>query len=391
MSNFSEIKELMRFLQDGLTPYHAVRAAAAMLDAAGFVRSVGEPKCGDRVYYVDGGTLIACRKSEKSGKVKIAASHSDSPCFKVKGERALGGNVKKLNVEPYGGGINYTFFDEPLCLAGRAFFDEASDGLREELVSSKFNVIIPSLAVHLNRGVNENFAPNAQTEMCPILGAVGDYLSALNIKDALDFDLFAVPNRAPFLSGVNSEFLSSPRIDNLTSVFASVKALIDADVKGVNIVYVSNNEEIGSLTGEGAFSPALKKIYEDALKYGDKPFALSIDNGHAVHPNYESKSDPVSAPILGGGIVIKHNSRYATTGYSAALAKKIFRGLAVQDFYSRSDAPCGSTVGNIMASGIGIPVCDIGLAQLAMHSAVETVAVGDVSVMINGVKRLYEF
>lgn len=390
MSSMPDNKELMRFLQDGLTPYHAVRAAAAMLDAAGFTRSFGEPKCGERVYYTDGGTLIACTKSKKAGKVKIAASHSDSPCLKVKGGVPLGSRIKKLNVEPYGGGINYTFFDEPLKLAGRAFFDD-KDGVREELVTSKFNVTLPSLAVHLNRAVNENFAPNPQTEMSPLLGEDGDYLAALNIQDALDYDLFAVPCRSPYLSGTNDEFLSSPRIDNLTSVFASIVALIESNGAGVNIVYVSNHEEIGSLTGEGAFSPALKCMLNDALKFGNAPFALSIDNSHAVHPNYEGKSDPVAAPVLGGGIVIKHNAKYATTGYSAALTKKIFRGLDVQDFYSRSDAPCGSTIGNIIASGTGIPVCDIGIAQLAMHSAVETAAISDVGVMIDGIKRLFEF
>ena len=296
--------------------------------------------------------------------------------------------------------INYTYFDIPLKVCGRLFV-ETTDGIAEKNVVSNFRVTIPSLAIHQNRGVNTNFAPTVQGDMAPLIGEHPDFLTMLAGKQKVaGYDLFACPDVEPYESGAENEYLCSPRIDNLTSVYCSLSALMSAEPKGIDVCVCFNGEETGSRVHRGAtgsFFPAL--LMEIHTAAGGKDFAaalrnsfmLSADNAHAAHPSHLEKSDPVERVELGGGIVVKHHANYATDGLSEAVTKRIFAGagIPVQNFYSQSDLGCGSTIGIMARAATDIRTCDIGIAQLAMHSAVETCALSDIETMTKGLSAFF--
>lgn len=389
--------ELQQFLNSSYTAFHTTANVCQMLCENGFTQlSLGDElalKRGGKYFVTRNGSSVIAFVVGKNNVFNLAESHTDSPSFKVKGNKVIVGDVARLNTEKYGGGLLYTFFDRPLKVAGRILL-ETANGVESKLVTSKYNVVIPSLAIHQNRGANDGFAVNAQNDTLPLWSFDNnDLYASLTDGNVLDADLYVVPATEAFASGVNNEFLSSARLDNLTSVYTSVQGLINCKPSSIAVVACLDNEEIGSGTRQGspnfidqtlnAICSALNLTEAERLAAREKGMALSIDNGHARHPAHGEKADPVSYAVMGGGVTIKHHVNYATDGLSSAILKKLLsvKGIKHQDLYNRSDMGCGTTLGLATSRQLGIKVCDIGIAQLSMHSACETCAAQDIAAM----------
>ena len=406
---------LNEFLERSYTAYHAVKNTADYLIANGFsLLSEGEDwnvEEGGKYFVTRGGSsLIAFSVGALDNGLafRIAASHADSPALKLKDNAVFAtGAYEKLNAECYGGGIWYSFFDRPLKIAGRIVESEKGV-LRSRVVESDYFVTIPSVAVHQNRGVNEGFAVNAQTDLCPLYSLArqgGDLVSSFSSAPVAAYDLYLVNAQSPYVFGRNGEFLASPRVDNLTSVFASVEALTSVRAaSGVCVAAIFDNEEVGSRTLEGAGGDFLERTLRrltSALKFDDdeyykalhSSFLLSADNAHALHPNHPEKCDPTNRPVAGGGVVIKFHAdkAYTTCALSAAAIEEIFRNADVpfQKFYNRSDVRSGSTLGSISLSKVSLLSADIGIAQFAMHSACESFAIADYASMRSGIRAFF--
>ena len=401
--------DIKEFLNTSLTAYHTVKNSESILQENGFKKLTLDNFSIERggKYYIteNGSAVIAFKVGDLAHYAfNIVGSHTDSPALKVKGKKLMDSpEGKRLNIEMYGGLIRYSFMDIPLQIAGRLFV-KADGGLTQKLVESSFNVNVPSLCIHHNPTVNDNCSLNAQVDMLPLVGGdKEDIYSLLSDNEVIDADLYVVPSVKAYESGVQNQFLCSPRIDNLTSVYTSLYGLIEANPSGVAIAACFDNEEIGSETKQGAgasFLTNVLKAINAGLGFGKAEFALALkngfvlssDNGHAVHPAHPEKSDVAEKVYLNKGIVIKHHTNYATDGLSSAVVKAICEksGIAWQDYYNRSDVRCGGTIGKITSSQLTINTCDIGLAQLAMHSAIETVGAGDIALMQKLVKAFYD-
>ena len=410
------MEKLIAFLKNSLTPFHAVENAERLLVENGFSKlletedwSIAE---GGKYYLVRGGALIAFTVGSLNDfSYKIAASHTDSPALKLK-ENPLqkSGLYATLNAETYGGGIWYSFFDRPLNIAGRVIRRE-NGKITEERVVAPFLVSIPSVAVHQNRGVNEGFAVNAQIDLAPLLSLANGvenneaFLNAIAGDNVISYDLYLVNADAPYTFGINEEFLASPRIDNLTSAYASLESLLfDETRSGVCVASLLDNEEVGSLSAQGADGDFLENVLRRiayALRFDDNEyykalansFLLSIDNAHAVHPNHPEKADPTNKATLGGGVVIKNhaNKAYITDAVSSAIVKTLFENADVkyQNFFNRSDVRSGSTLGAAALRHTSMMGADIGLPQLAMHSACECFAKADYEELVKGLLAFY--
>lgn len=393
------MNELKKFLNDGYTPFHVCENAARLLDAASFKRVDKVPprlNAGDKFYIAEGGALTAFNVGGGDGFM-IVASHTDSPALKIKSGILPGG---RPNCEVYGGALRYSFFDTPLKICGQVY-TKTANGIAAKTVVSDYFVTVPSLAIHLNRNANDGFSPSAQNDLSPLLGENAEnFISELVGGEVVDYDLCACPASPAYESGINREYLCSPRIDNLTSVYCSLVAVASTAPKVTNVCVLFDGEETGSRVRRGAasvfFPELLKEVYtacggKNFFNAIDSSLMLSADNAHATHPAHTEKSDPVNKVTMNGGIVIKHNPNYATDGLTSATAKLIFEkaGAKTQDFYSNSDSPCGSTLGLISAANTDIRACDIGIAQLAMHSATETCGKDDIVTMTAGLKSFY--
>ncbi len=402
--------KIEEFLSSSYTPFHTIQNCENILSAAGFQKlSLIENwtlKQGGKYYVTKNQTSIVCFNIGKSKNFtfNIALAHSDSPCLRVKGNKLISSpQGKRVNVEVYGGLINYSMFDIPLKIAGRVIVENNGKTI-SKLVCSKQNFSIPSLAIHQNRDVNTSFAPSIQKDMLPLVGegeSVFD-LVCPNEK-VVDADLFVVSDVKPFSSGAKGEFLCSPRIDNLTSVFGIINAIASAKTNGISIGAIFDNEEIGSRTKQGGDGSFLHSVIEricEALSLSkqqsciacDGGFMLSIDNGHAVHPAFLDKADPGENVKLNGGILIKYHTNYATDGFSSAQIKLLLEKNKIdyQDFYCNSDLKCGSTIGLLASSIFHMNCCDVGLGMLAMHSAVEMVGKSDIEKMTKFCKAFFE-
>ena len=396
---------LLDFLANSYTSYHAAERAAALLKSNGFTPLYeGEAwslKRGGKYYTVrNGGSLIAFTLGE-GNSFKIIASHTDSPCFKLKENPAMQDAFTKLNAETYGGGLWYTFFDRPLKIAGRVVSEE--DGkLCARIFTSDYAVCIPSLAVHMNRDANEKFSPDLQKETLPLF-ALGRTNFTLP-DNVLSYDLFAAPAQEPFCYGANGEFVCAPRVDNLASVFSSLVALCEDGHGGICVAACLDNEEIGSRTRQGAGSDFLQSVlrrisralgfeteYAETLS---SSFLISLDNAHSLHPNYPEKCDPTNRAVMGGGVAIKNHAggAYTSDAFTTAIVKQIFRnaGVKYQSFYNRSDMRSGGTLGSISFTQVSVPSVDLGLPQLAMHSAMETFCKADYTELERGLKAFYQ-
>lgn len=415
-------RELLEFLDNSPSSFHAAANMKAMLDEAGFMRLfegeswVLEPGNG---YYVtrNDSALIAFRIPRRDFfGFQIMASHSDSPVFKIKtnAEIEVEKRYVKLNVEKYGGMICAPWLDRPLSVAGRIVV-RTGDGISTKLVKvDRDLLIIPNLAIHMNRTANDGYTFNAQRDMLPLFGgsgAGGEFLgmiareAGVDEEDILDTDLFLYNRMKGTVLGLNGEFIGSPHLDDLQCAFASLKGFLEAEPQGSVAVHcVLDNEEVGSGTKQGAASTFLKDILhrinaamgrseEEYLMALASSFLVSADNAHSVHPNQPDKADPTNRPYMNGGIVIKYsaNQKYTTDAVSGAIFRTICgrAQVPVQVFTNRSDMPGGSTLGNISSTQVALNTVDVGLAQLAMHSPYETAGAMDTAYLAEAAKVLF--
>ena len=418
------VNELLDFIEKSPTAFHAVENICAELDRSGKTRlSEGEKwelEPG-RGYYVtrNMSSVIAFDLPEgEPDSFRLVAAHSDSPTFKIKenAELSVRGKYVKLNVEKYGGMLFSTWFDRPLSVAGRVLV-RTEKGMEARLVNiGRDLLVIPNVAIHMNREINDGFKYNAQTDLMPLLGgekAEGRFLPLIAEaagcapEDILGTDLFLYPRVKGAVVGLGEEFVMSPRLDDLECAWSGLRAFTDAEKpdRGVNMLCVFDNEEVGSGTKQGADSTFLydvmQRIFislglsaEDAFRAAANSFMLSADNAHAVHPNHPEKTDETNCTFMNEGVVIKFNAnqRYTTDAVSSAFFHRLLkeRDIPCQHFANRSDAAGGSTLGNISGSHVSINTLDIGLAQLAMHSAVETAGTKDLEYMVSAMTAFYD-
>jgi aspartyl aminopeptidase len=431
----NNIKELMEFLDSSITAYQAVDNTKKILENNGFTK-LYENKIWsldkNGKYFVirnDSSIMAFTMPNCDTDKIKgfhVYAAHSDSPAFKIKEnpEMTKEGSYVTINTEKYGGMILSTWLDRPLTIAGRVCIEENGE-IKSYPVKLKDNIcMIPNIAIHMNRDMNDGVKLNPQVDMIPLISLasdndneklglkdlVADELSkttgkALTADDILSYDLFVENSEKSVLAGAKDEFIMSARYDDLGCVFAGTKALIDVNSKEyINVLAVFDNEEVGSLTRQGADSTLLKDTLEniaDGLGLPPKvyrtwkaqSFMLSADNAHACHPNQGAKADPTNRPVLNKGIVLKHHGsqKYSTDAYSAAYVKKLCRDndIPFQTYANRSDIAGGSTLGNLAMAQVSMAAADIGLPQLAMHSAYETAGVQDMEYLVRLAKAFY--
>ena len=361
--------------------------------------------------------LIAfCIPDKESRVFHIMASHSDSPSFKIKEnpEIKVDNSYVKLNVEKYGGMLMAPWFDRPLSVAGRVII-RRNGGLKEKLINIKRDlVMIPNLAIHMNREANNGVSYNPQKDLQPLFAVGNTDRTLLEIiaeqtgvkkEDIISHDLFLYNRMPGTIWGADKEFVSSARLDDLQCAFASMEGLLRAqNHESIAVHCVMDNEEVGSGTKQGAASTFLKdtllrinmglgRTYEEYLMTLAGSFMVSADNAHALHPNYTDKTDPTNHPVLNKGIVIKFNAnqKYCTDAVSAALFKELCTkaGVPYQTFVNRSDIAGGSTLGNISNTQVPMNTVDIGLPQLAMHSPYETAGVKDTEYLVRAAEELF--
>ena len=414
--------DLVEFLQESVTPFHAAATAESWLRAAGFTRLEEadywnlEPGKG---YYTtrNGSSVVAWRVPDHAiGGWRIVASHSDSPTWKIKTDIVENDGCRRLSVEGYGGMIMSTWLDRPLTVGGRVIV-KTEDGIESRLVCiDRDLLVIPSLAIHFQRDINKGHTFNPQVDMQPLWGPAGsrtltDLVAeelGVDTADILDSDLQLVTRQAPTQIGPDGEFFMAPRIDDLecaaTTLLGFLDAAAETDSACAPVWAMLDNEEVGSSSRMGAESSYLRDVLDrivDAIPHSGQAmhramansFMLSADNAHATHPNFPQKSDPCALVRLGGGVVLKYNAsqKYTTNAVSGAIFRAICEeaDVPVQVFTNRADEAGGSTLGNLQSHTLPIPMADIGLAQLAMHSAVETASVADAEAMTKAVAAFY--
>lgn len=405
--------ELFNFIKHSPSAYHTVASVRDMLLSCGFVElSLGDEwhlSDGKGYFVVKNGTsIIAFKAKNNANGFMIAASHSDFPSFRLKFSPETSGSYTRLLVEGYGGMINYSWLDRPLSAAGRVVV-RTERGIETRLVNIDRDVaVIPSVAIHLNRGVNDGYKFNRAIDMLPLVASAGEdgfvmteiaKLVGVSAEDIISHDLFLYNRDGGRVFGANDEFILSPRLDDLGCVFASLKAFLSANATAsIPVLAVFDNEEVGSETKQGAASAflldTLKSISGNSyLKMLENSFMVSADNAHAKHPNHPELADAENAPVLNGGVVIKWNAnqKYATDGVSDAIFRTLAKrcGAKLQTYYNRADMLGGSTLGSISNTVVSMPTVDIGLPQLAMHSAMETAGARDLSEMIKVLTELF--
>lgn len=401
--------EFFDFLKKSPSPYHAIATVVEELVAAGFERlpEEGALKCGKYYTVRDGSSLIAFELSDFQKGFSIVASHSDSPSFKIKTSSERVGAYTTLDVERYGGMIFSSWFDRPLSVAGRAVV-KTEDGLKIMLADIARNLaVIPNVAIHFNRAVNDGYKYNPATDLLPLVAQAGGKgvmeLISENLgvpaENIVSHDLFLYNRDTGCTFGANNEFILAPRIDDLGCVFASLKAFLNYKPSAtVPVLAIFDNEEVGSETKKGAASDflleTLKRIAgERYTAMINNSLMISADNAHAIHPNHPELSDSKNAPRLGEGVVVKYNAnqRYTTDAVSDAILRTVAEsaGVKLQSYANRADMPGGSTLGSISNTKVAVRTVDIGLPQLAMHSANETAAATDLSSMIALLTEFY--
>ena len=396
------IQNLCEFLDASPSVYHAAANVTAMLEAAGYRRlSEGDKwalEKGGKYYFTRGGSAVmAFRIPEGDPRgFLMTASHCDRPTFKVKENPELTGAYTRLAVERYGGMIMSSWLDRPLSIAGRALV-ETETGIESRLVSIDRDILmIPSVAIHMDRTVNDGKKWNPAVDMLPLLGGkdAAGKLEKLIEETAggklLGSDLYLYIRQKAAVWGVDEEYISSAALDDLECVWGCTRGFLAAEGSGaIPVLCIFDSEEVGSNSVQGAastiLSDTLTRICEalglDIRRELSRSFLVSADNAHAVHPNHPEYADPKNAPTLGGGVVLKFNAsqRYTTDGVSAAIFRKVCgkAEVPVQTFFNRADLMGGSTLGHISLTQVSVPTADIGLPQLAMHSSYETAATAD--------------
>lgn len=419
------IEKLLGWLDDATCNFLAVKTIKKELDAAGFTELRQEDawdiKPGARHYVVKNDSaifpFIAGTGNPDERGFRIISAHSDSPCFKIKPNAEIygDGGVVSLNVEKYGGGILYTWFDRPLSMSGRVMVD-SGDILNPEtrIFDLKRAVAtIPHLAIHFNRAVNSGNPLSVQKDMKPVIGyysqeeiedarkhggfvrkIVAEHLG-IRPEDIIEYEINLYPLEPAAVCGANGEYFQSARIDDLSMAFAGLEALLasaDTPCEDTRILAIFDNEETGSGTKQGAMAPISRNLMERIctalggsregyFRSVAKSFMISADDAHAWHPNYNEKCDPTNHPVIGGGPVIKINAncKYMTDAQGSAVFKNLCKaaGVNCQMFVNHADVEGGSTLGNKLTVQLDIKGVDMGAAIWAMHSARETAGVAD--------------
>ncbi|MCL2349956.1 MAG: M18 family aminopeptidase [Defluviitaleaceae bacterium] len=417
-------KKLLEYIYHSPTAFHATANAASEFIAAGFTELFEKDKWnlapGGKYFVTKNDSSFAAfivGTDETTPAIRGIAAHTDSPAFVIKPnpQMTTKGHIK-LNTSPYGGMILHTWFDRPLALAGRVLLkgDSFMSPVSKLININKPLVIIPSLAIHLNREVNKGVEINAQNHTLPLVAMVNEQLEnndyLLNLlkdemgccaPDILDFDLMLYEYSKGELVGADEEFMSSSRLDDLWMVHSGLQAIINAEPGPfTKLLYCPDNEEVGSLTSRGAQSRFIESIIKriaPSKKYDitlANSFMLSADLAHATNPNYADKDDPTTQTILGGGVVLKYsaNQKYATTGFSAAAFKALCEKADVpcQGYITRSDVQGGSTVGAMLGAKLGMVVVDMGAPLLGMHSIRELGSVKDNEYILKLFKTFFD-
>ncbi|KDP35783.1 hypothetical protein JCGZ_10419 [Jatropha curcas] len=451
----SIVGDLLDYLNESWTQFHATAEAKRQLTAAGFhllnENDEWDLKPGGRYFFTRNmSCLVAFAVGEKytvGNGFHVIAAHTDSPCLKLKPKSASSkSNYLMVNVQTYGGGLWHTWFDRDLSVAGRVIVRGTDGSFVHKLVKVKRSLLrVPTLAIHLDRTVNKDgFKPNLETHLVPLFSIKSEEKS-LELKDKdtaasskavhhpllmqilsdelncgideiVSIELNVCDTQASCLGGANNEFIFSGRLDNLASTFCALRALIDSSKSSndlssepaIRMVALFDNEEVGSGSVQGAGAPTMfqamrrivgclthNKVSEGGIERAIRQsFLVSADMAHGVHPNFMDKHEEHHRPEMKKGLVIKHNAnqRYATNGITAFLFKEVGKilSLPTQEFVVRNDMGCGSTIGPILASGVGIRTVDCGIAQLSMHSVREVCAKEDIDIAYKHFKAFYE-
>ena len=408
------IDALCRFLDASHSGYHAVAYLENQLKEAGYIRlsecEDWDVKPGGKYYLTRGGSaVLAFRVPQGDPRgFMMSASHSDRPTFKVKENPELTGTYTRLAVERYGGQLLFTWLDRPLSIAGRVMV-ETEAGIESRLIDiDRDLLLIPNVAIHMNRQANDGYKWNPAVDMLPLLGGkeAKGKLEALLEQAAggkiLGHDLYLYVRQKASVWGVDEEYISSAALDDLECAWSCTQGFLNAGESGsIPVLCVFDSEEVGSNSVQGAASMLLPDVLEricDALgldlkRMLSQSFMVSADNAHAVHPNHPEYADAGNAPVMGGGVVLKFNAsqRYTTDGVSAAIFRKVCAdaGVKVQSYCNRADIAGGSTLGHISLTHVSVPTADIGLPQLAMHSCYETAAVADALALEEAMAAFY--
>ncbi|MFA8435348.1 MAG: M18 family aminopeptidase [Marinifilaceae bacterium] len=413
-----QAQELIDFIHRSPSPYHAVNNIREELTGAGFqeldLREEWNISKGGKYFTTKNGSAIfafeiGSGEIEEEG-FQLICAHSDAPGFKIKPnpEIIVEGNYMKLNTEVYGGPILSTWMDRPLSIAGRVSV-KSNDPLNPENLFVKIDrplMVIPNLAIHLNRKVNEGVELNKQKDMLPLLSMITEDMEKdnclvkliaqelkIDVESIIDFDVTLFEVEKGCIMGLNEEFISSPKLDDLAMAHAGLKALLASEPsKKTKLLAIFDNEEVGSVTKQGAGSPVLRhlmqriafKLAKDTEQFQRaiyNSFMISADMAHAVHPNISEKHDPTNRPFINKGPVIKihANQKYTTDGESGTVFETLCKNAEVpyQKFVNRSDLVGGSTLGNVSTGQVDIRTVDIGNPMFAMHSVRETGGVMD--------------
>ena len=424
--------DLFAFLDASPTPYHAVKNQIELLSSNGF-HPLSESKkwslTPGQGYYVtrNGSSLIAFvfgQKNVLETGIRILGAHTDSPCLKVKpNAEIVSQSYLKLGVEVYGGVLLNPWFDRDLSLAGKIVYQDSHHSIKSCLLNFQKPVAsIPSLAIHLDKDANKNRSINSQTDIPPILMNIDKNSSddkkvnlknilkkqaenqydAIDIDEILDFELSFYDTQSASYIGLNEDFIASSRLDNLLSCYTGIQSLLHADVQGTSLLICSDHEEVGSASTTGAQGTFLKSVLErlagsaeTMTRMIDQSMMISADNAHAVHPNFADKHDANHGPIINKGPVIKVNAnqRYASNCETAAVFKGLAKkaGVPVQSFVVRTDMGCGSTIGPITATEIGVKTLDIGVPTFAMHSIRELCGKKDAWYLFKILQKFFDF
>jgi aspartyl aminopeptidase len=417
---------LMEFIELSPTPFHAVENMIARMECMAYQRlyeaDAWQLEAG-QAYYVtrNDASIIAFKLGTKKltdSGIRMVGAHTDSPCLKVKPQpEIISKGYFQLGVEVYGGVLLNPWFDRDLSLAGRVNYLDNDGDINQLLVNFKNPVaVIPSLAIHLDREANSKRAINAQQDIPPVLLKLPnedkpDFKKILlqfittqcavdDAKEILDYELSFYDVQPPARVGLHQDFIASARLDNLLSCYTGLMSLFEAGNEGSSLLVCNDHEEVGSASSSGAQGTFLKSVLERIAGVGEslsrvinQSMLISVDNAHAVHPNYADKYDANHGPIINQGPVIKTNAsqRYASNSETAAIFRRLCQqaDVPVQSFVVRSDMGCGSTIGPIVATEIGVKTLDVGVPTFAMHSIRELAGYWDAYYLYRVLKEFY--
>jgi aspartyl aminopeptidase len=418
LSDFNQ--SLLNFLQASPTPFHATDSMASILLSAGYTELFEDQSWNLKEqagYFIrrNDSSIIAIWLADKSQALRLLGAHTDSPCLKVKPNANLTGKgYFQLGVEVYGGALLAPWFDRDLSLAGRVH--ARIDGKIESVMVNFERAIatVPSLAIHLDRDVNTSRSINPQTQLPPVLSIMGENKQDLNsilmaevrkqhesVESILEYELFFYDTQPAAIIGLENEFIASARLDNLLSCYVGLQALLSAESNQNKLLICTDHEEVGSISACGAQGAFLQQLIERVWPDNEErnrilagSLMISVDNAHAIHPNYSDRHDQNHGPVLNAGPVIKINAnqRYATNSFTSAVFKQLCNdvGAKYQTFVARTDLGCGSTIGPVIAADLGVDTIDIGVPTFGMHSIRELAGSEDAFELAKVLTHFYE-